>query len=433
MIFAPKHSFKDRVMEKLPPPLIESTGGANRFNSSLNRLVRTKHLIPRSVALREWEYTKTIRARLLSRISSDRFEFEERIRKEALRKEFGSALCANTAFAHLLERKASWKDVELLMGSTDHITLTTGATAFTKYDAEWLSTGAKYEDFSIEDLTICEDLHSREDVSEEQTFKVGGLILRPIVGKKIRRVETKTRVGLYQINAGMEEWAGNLFQRLLNHREEGKPLNRDDILTEVMTDPEWVNDDTGLIDLCLRATGALHQRSARVGLVSADRRLANQMSNTCNVQVERLSPVLYIVEMRALGLDPVRDRDQALRIFAGRIPARDRNDPVREIFVDTGSVSHFLTNMEEPESGDQRRTMRRDHVYSEIVNGTRSTTYTLREIPRTSGAIRTEPFRPVLRDRAFPHRQWSGRPRGARMTSHPSTGTQSWRSGSNTG
>jgi hypothetical protein len=409
MIFAPKLSYKDSQMETLPQPLIESTGGANRFNATLNRLVRTKHLVTRSSALREWEYNKTIRTRLLSRSPTERFESEEVGRRQHLRKAFGDALCANTAFANLLARKATWKDVEMLLGSDKHITLTSGAPEFTYYDAQWLASGGKYENYSIEDLTITEDLHSREDVSEEQTFKVGGLTLRPIIGNQIKMMRTTTKVGLYEINTSMAEWSENLFRRLCSHRVEGAPLSRDVVLTEIMKDPEWVNDDTGLIELCLRLTSSLHQRSARVVLVSLDKRLANQMSNTCNVQVERLHPISYIMKMREAGLDPVNDRDTALSLLGGQVPARERNDPVREVFVDTGSVAHVLSNLEEHSSSVNSSVMKREHLSSGVSeSGHRQTKYVLREIPKSILALNTVPIRPVLKDRKFPHTQSRG-------------------------
>jgi hypothetical protein len=421
MIFAPKYSYKDVQMDKLPVPLIESPGGANRFNATLNRLVRTKHLVPRSVAIREWEYSKTIRARLLSRISTSRFSSEDLARKQELRKEFGHALRANTAFAHLLAKKATWKDVETLLGSEHHITLTSGSPEFSYYDAQWITSGAKYENFSIEDLTITEDLHSRLDVSEEQTFKVGGLVLHPLVGKQIRRVETTTKVGLYQINSSMTEWADNLFDRLSAHRVEGKPLSRDVVLTEVLADPEWVNDDTGLIELCLRETQSLHQKSARVVLVSLDRRLANQMSNTCNVQVERLHPLSYIIRMRVEGLDPINDREKALDSLSQYVPARERHDPIRLFLVDTGSVAHVLSNLEEYALNEPLSVMKREHISNGVdIDGHRWTRYAMREIPKSVIDFRTEPIRPVLKDKKFQHSWSSGK----------SLHTGSWRTNS---
>jgi len=409
MIFAPKESYKDHLMERLPAPLIESPGGANRFNATLNRLVRTKHLVTRSIAVREWQYSKTIRARLLSRLSTERYEYEDSLRKRALRTAFGDALTANAAFANLLARKATWKDVETLMKSNNHITLTSGAPEFTLYDAQWLASGAKYEDYSIEDLTITEDLYSRDDVSEEQTFKVGGLVLRPLLGNQIRRVVTTTKVGLYEINKSMEEWANDTFSRLLKHRVEGKPLPRDAVLTEVMKDPEWVNDDTGLIELCLQDTAALHQRSARVVLVSLDKRLANQMSNTCNVQVERLHPISYIMRMRMEGLDPIHDRAQALNLLGTEIPSRERSDPIRAIYVDTGSVAHVLSNLEEYVHGAPDTVMKREHLSKGVSkDGHRWTRYALKEIPTRMLSLKTEPIRPVLRDRRFRHSMSSG-------------------------
>jgi hypothetical protein len=417
MIFAPKYAMKDVMMERLPAPLIESPGGANRFNASLNRLVRTKHLVTRSVAIREWEYSKTIRARLLSRLSTKRYEVEDTLRREELRRRFGGALSANTAFANLLARKATWKDVETLMDSSDHITLTSGAPEFTYYDAQWLASGGKFENFSLEDLTITEDLHSREEVSEEQTFKVGNLVLHPILGNQIRRVETTTRVGLFEINQSMEQWADNLYRRLLEHRVPGIPLRRDVVLTEVMKDPEWVNDDTGLIELCLRLTQSLHQRSARVVLVTMDKRLANQMSNTCNCQVDRLHPLPYIMRMRCLGLDPVKDREQALNVLRDALPSRERNDPVREILVDTGSVAHVLSNLEEYEEDAPDTAKRREHLTNGTENGTRWTRYVLRDIPQHMLDLHTVPHRPVLKDRRFP----------SSTSRRPSYGARSWR------
>jgi hypothetical protein len=318
----------------------------------------------------------------------------------------------------MLSRNATWKDVETLIGSENHITLTSGAPEFTYYDAQWLASGAKYENFSIEDLTITEDLHSRDDVSEEQTFKVGGLVLRPMVGNQIRRIETTTRVGLYEINRSMEEWAEDVYRRLLEHRVDGKPIPRDAVLTEIMKDPEWVNDDTGLIGLCLRDTQALHQRSARVVLVSMDKRLANQMSNTCNVQVERLHPLSYIMKMRWHEKDPIIDRGLALSLLGPDIPARERSDPIRAFYVDTGSVAHILSNLEEYAEGATDSVMRREHLSNGFLNGKRQTQYVLREIPKSALVLNTVPIRPVLKDRKFVHSNSSRR---------LSSSTVSWR------
>jgi len=306
----------------------------------------------------------------------------------------------------MLERNATLKDVAELLGSDKHLTISSGASAFTMYDAEWLSSGAKYEDFDLEDLTITEDLHCREDVSEEQTFKIGGLNLRPIQGDKVKLVKTTTNVGLYQISKGMHEWADDLYHRLLSRREPGKPLPRDVVLSEIQKDPEWVNDDTGLIERCLIETRDLHQRSARVILVSADKRLANQMSNTCNVQVERLSPPSYIVAMRALSLDPINDREKAIEFLSPRVARRERSDPITALYVDTGSVSHYLSNLEEEITDEgEKKTFLRQTVRSSAEGGNRSTTYTLRQLPKDRGTLVTVPVRPTLRDRKFPHRQ----------------------------
>jgi len=348
-IFIPKRSYMLSFRENLPDPLIEESGGANLFASFENRLLRTRHLVTRTGAEREWENTTRIRDRLLSRYSTTVSKLQrESFEKKAARRKFGMALNANTALANLLERKGSLSDV-IQLTNDNFIIVHCGATHFTKWDAEWLFFGGKGESFSIEDLTSSEDLYLRTEVSEEETMKVGSIPLRPIVGNVQRRVVTTTSVGLYEIGSGMYEWACNLTDRLIEHRREvGRPLRPADALRDYAKDPEWVNDDTLIIARCLHDTVGRAARSTTVALVSADRRLANQLSNSCNVTVVWVDPRSYISTCLELGFGPLTEVEpEIVTSFLGTTGQH----PLSRVYVDTGSVNSFLARIESREGG----------------------------------------------------------------------------------
>jgi hypothetical protein len=343
-IFVPTRTYKDSFGITLPPPLITASGGANMFTSFENRLVRTRHLITRSAAEREWENTTRIRASLLTRGKTTvATNAELNFKKKRARDEFGGALNANTALANLLNRKGSIEDVIRLTNDNFHV-VNCGATHFTRWDSEWLFFGGKSENFTIEDLTSSEDMFLRTEVSEDETLRVGSIPLRPIIGKS-KMVLTTTTIGLYQIGSGMYEWAENLTHRLVQSRARvDRPLTRDDALEEYKLDPEWVNDDTLLIARCLRETGGLTSRTQSVVLVSADKRLGNQMANTCNVTVIRLHPMDYISwahrSSRPVLLEPSPEEISDLLS-----ELRDYNR-VRCIYIDTGSVNAYLSRID---------------------------------------------------------------------------------------
>jgi len=336
--------------KNMPPPLLLATGGANRFAAFENRLLRTKELITRTGAEREWAHTARIRGQLLDRVTPIKSS-DERLRDDSriARREFEFALNANTAFSNLLRRKASGKEVEDLIRMGFH-SVTSGVTRFTRWDGEWLFFGGKSEHFSIEDLASSEDLFVRTEVSEEESLKVGGLILRPITGRGLRTVETTSRVGLYQIGPGMSEWAADLRQRLVARRDSvGRTLYPGEAHEEFWQNPEWVNDDTSLIAKCLHDTQWSHARDRWVVLVSNDKRLANQMANTCNVRVGCLSPREYALCLRRLhlavqGKPPAREVIHSLMEGSGNPPSH--------VYVDSGSLAAALAVLGQDEGSE---------------------------------------------------------------------------------
>jgi len=343
-IFIPTRAYQDTYGERLPEPLIKASGGANLFTSFENRLLRTRFLLTRTGAEREWEFTTRIRATLLARgkpvpVANAELSFKKR----RARDEFGGALNANTALAHLLERKGSLEDVIQLTNENFHV-VNCGTTGFTRWDAEWLAFGGKSENFSIEDLTSSEDLFLRTEVSEDESLRVGSIPLRPIIND-MKMVLTTTTVGLYQIGSGMYEWASDLTARLVQHRERLKrSLDRYDALEDYEKNPEWVNDDTLLIARCLRDTAGLHARSAVVVLISADKRLGHQMANTCNVQVIRVQPTAYILWARGHDHSWLKTEPpvETLRTYLDGL--REQNI-VSQVYLDTGSVNAYLSKV----------------------------------------------------------------------------------------
>jgi hypothetical protein len=427
-IFIPTKEHMASFAEKLPEPLIRASEGSNLYASFERRLERTRHVVTRSDAEREWENTLRIRERLLSRYQTT-MEAEERQRfeKRRARSEFGDALNSNVAFSHLLDRKGSINDVIQLTKENFHV-VNCGALHFTKWDAEWLFLGGKSESFSIEDLSFNEDLFLRSEISEDENLRVGSIPLYPLLGKP-RRVVTTTTVGLYQIGSGMYEWASDLTRRLVQHREQlGRPLTAEDALQDYELDPEWVNDDSLIISQCRRDTSHLSKTRGDVILISADKRLGNQLANSCNVAVHRIDPRDYIAwsQRTEVGLRLAKD-PFIVASYLGRYKA---TDPDRILmYTDTGSLNSFLARLEYSQSNDMKV-----HKFDSAVrlpDGRRQVTYDLVDIPGVGTNLRSFYHAPVVRQRRFkPIEPMHGETRSRRSAlSFRSFSSDNWRSG----
>jgi hypothetical protein len=394
-IFIPTKEYSDSFGERLPAPLVRQSGGANLFASFEQRLVRTRHVLTRSSAEREWENTLRIRGRLLLRYRGVK-ESEEReaFDRKRARSEYGDAVFANTAFSNLLSRRGTIEDVIQLTNDNHHV-VRCGATSFTKWDAEWLFFGGKAEGFSIDDLTFSEDLYLRKEVSEDETMRVGSILLRPVT-KHGKRVLTTTTVGLYQIGSGMFEWAADLADRLKNHRDElGRPLTAEDALKDYEKDPEWVNDDTLIIAKCLRDTSKRTQSTSEVILVSADRRLGNQLANSCNCAVYRVDPRDYIPWSRESGLSQQSLVDPV--IIASYFNTRGRRVNPVATYVDTGSMGSYLSRIETREGN---LFVKRITSTGRLPDGRRTVSYHLTQL-NVPADLRYAYHAPVAKHRKF--------------------------------
>lgn len=403
MVFVPK----DRAVHNSddpPEPLYERTGGQNLYQNFENRLTRTRHLVTRRQAHMEWAHTRRLHS-IFNGVFPHMKTFDalDRERSKTLRARYDGALSANAALQNLLKREAGREDAMKLMGSDAFITVTTGERDFTRDDALWVYLNGQGENYSLRDVSLSDDMFVREEVSAEETFKVEGLPLRPyfLGGSKLRT--TKTKVGLYQISSTMEEWAEDLLSRLREEKARmGRPLKPMEIAPIFMANPEWVNDDTGLIGLChSQMSGPMVRES--VVLVSSDKKLANKMADTCNVKVIRLDPQEFarLASLHGLELDHKVD------------PAFLKEYGIKEdhVYIDTGSLSASASKLTEEDGVFYRR----DVLSSGWEEGTRTSHVTLTPVKRRR--LRTEVHKPRLRPRVW--RQTS-RPHESVYSSHDS-------------
>jgi hypothetical protein len=280
------------ISETPPMPLFKATGGSNIFSAVENRLLRTRVAITEPDAVREILRSKRIHEGLFnvtSSVNQTALTSLKKSREE--RSKFENALSANSAFQNLLKRQAGPDDVTKLI-EEGFLAVGTGLREFSFREALWLSKGGKTKNYSIMDLTSSEAMYARDEVTEDSTLKVGGITLHPYISGKSRDVVTERVIGLYQINETQHEWGKTLISRLKEERDAvGRPLSPLEALPVLLENREWVNDDKLLIAECLQITeGLLPSIRTTVFLISDDKRLGNQMAETCNVLVNRISP-----------------------------------------------------------------------------------------------------------------------------------------------
>jgi len=388
-----------------PPPLYTMTGGQNRYQNYENRLLRTRHVVTRKQAQVEWAHTRRLQSIVLSLFPKiEDFERIDKDRSRTMRARYDSALSANSALQNLLRREASASDAIKLMGSDAFYTITMGRRDFTRSDAEWVYLNGQGENYSLRDVTLSEDIFVREEVSVEETFKVGGIPLRPYFSSGAKLRPTRTKVGLYQINQTMEEWSENLLERLILERNRlGRPLHPSEMGPICDEDREWVNDDSGLIAQAQRFTSGT-KSSYRIGLISADKRLANQMAETTNSVVVRLHPQEFARLAFLKGIEISSGTDPNFINEFGNLN-------LDTILMDSGSVSAHAVSMSEEDGVLYRRTV----LETGWSEGTRYSKISLTKLPKTR--LVTQVHRPVTRPKIW---RSGSRPYESSYSSHSS-------------
>jgi len=420
MVFVPK-GMNVGDIDSPPMPLYEATGGQNRYQNFENRLIRTRHLVSRKNALTEWAHTRRLRNIFHGLFPSmESYSDIDKSRSQILRARFDGALSANTALQNLLRREAGKQDAIEMMGNANFLTVTSGRKDFTREDAEWVYLNGQGENYSLQDVTLSEDMFVREEVSAEETFKVGGIPLRPYFSGGPQLRPSRTKVGLYQINSTMEEWSEDLLHRLMTERGRlGRPLHPTEVGPIFDVNREWVNDDRGLISQCHRDVSGPKARYIVV-LVSGDRRLANKMAETCNVTIIRLDPREFVRQALSDGLtvDSLISCDFL----------KSHGYSFDYAYVDTGSISAVGSQLAEEDGIIYRRTL----LDTGWRGDSRFSQYTLSKVNKRR--LKSETHHPVTRPKIFRSRS---RPMESVYSSHESwrqsvrsrTDSQSWRSG----
>jgi hypothetical protein len=399
----------------LPPPLYKAMGIANEVQGVELRLQRTKALVTRELAEREWDKTVRIHDVIFGANTTRYAESLFKAKSFEERQKFGYALQSNSAFKNLLDRKAKGNEIQQLVGQGFNIS-GYGQTHFTVLHAKWIFNGCRAGYASVKDLSRSSDMFIRTDVSKEETFKVGNIPLRIRLNGITRETRTKTTVGLYQINESMKDWSNRLLDNLKTLQGQFTTIPREYVRNLFSDNREWVNDDTGLIAKCLHDTRNVTFRCCVI-LISQDQRLANQMCKQANVYVILLD-TSEVVEHYPRKVWSSDDNQVTLEeIRKGFHSGYYFPLPPAFLYIDTGSLAHVASRYTR---GSRGRWDRRLYKKTNIKVLTRGEEYLLESVTEPGKFLSPRLFKPS-----------ENRQRKYRITwSHTSSGSSSssWRS-----
>lgn len=346
ILLAPASLYRERLgLDAIP--LYEAAGANPVILTTENRLLRARVVMQESEAIRENELSKKIKNLLFFSNGRDTSAEKawERSQSVSRRKAFGGALNSNSAFKHLLDRQANPEDVSTLLRESFR-SVKSGQREFTLEDSAWIDRGGRSAFYSLMDIHVSESIYARDEVSISNTLKVGGIELRPIMCHRPRQVvETKARIGLYEVNRQMYEWADRTVDHLRFMRDMfSEPVNFSDIISIFSIDREWVQDDSLLIAKA-QSIGDVAPAASSVILISRDKRLANQMSESTTLTVFLLDPLVMIIAYPQKELnsgttytvDEVMDTGCLDKFLLPRKPT--------SVLVDTGALSAVSTKL----------------------------------------------------------------------------------------
>jgi hypothetical protein len=255
-------------------------------------------------------------------------KLQSAVQKE-ISKSFDNAVRGLSAIQNLLRRTAEPRDVEDILNSRNFEVTWSGRLSTAIDDAVWVARGAKGVIFTLEDLSIAQDIFDARDVQDPGTMKVPDLVLFPLMRK---RQVTKQERGMWKISQPMFDWAASKARTLRNLAKIEKPIPPRNLLDVFTKDLEWVNDDSGLIARAvedLRDAKLAPHRSWLL-LITSDRKLAQRMADTANTRV-------FVASMLELQrrVNPVVFEWEQLKSFVKNI--RTKLDPI-SVLVDTGHV-----------------------------------------------------------------------------------------------
>lgn len=405
-------------MGRLPTPLYRATEASNMFKAFENRLLRARQVATLTEAQREIDLKIYFTSSLMDpwRETSLTNAIKKQTASE-LRGKYDMTLSGNTALRRLLERTASGEDVTSLVAEGFRLT-SGGVTQFRNWDAKWLHHGGKTEIYTIDDLERSEDIFVRSEVSAEDTLRVPNLTLTPVFRSGAKTVVTRAGVGLYQISTTQKEWTENLLSRLLSARQENNaPISPEKLTSIFNQDREWVNDDTGIISQCLADTAHTKSRGVSVLLISSDKRLANQLSQTCNVFTYMVDPeyaLVYYGDTLCWSSQVKITWEEAKNFISSTFIQTMKYQP-SAVYIDYGSVASRASRLqaEEREDDEPQKIFRRFTIETgfDKTTKTRFSHYQLQQVgvgmqkaipltykpiarPGTRRASATRPFYP---------------------------------------
>lgn len=351
--------------EPPPVPLYRASGAANLLISVERRLQATRRVSTRRDAEVEYAQKSRLNSYLVSFGGIRNMEAADAMAKRQATKEFEGALRANSAFQSLLRRSAA-PNVESFLNPDDFITMVGGVRELDLGLCRWIVRGGKGEVLTIYDFYSPDDMYVTDEVSSENTLKIPGVTVRPLVALQSAREQTTiTKLGLWQISESQEQWADNLVDQLIAARSFfGGPIPRRPLLDLYMRNREWVSDDSLIIEEASRAVA--DQGPQLLMLVSKDIRLGNQLAASTGCPVLRFKPQSIV----QLGLREVYNSSTKFDVNElERIIPRGYDLPPGKrlsVYTDTGSLESAACNFAPGRRGDPQLLICRPPLNSSI-------------------------------------------------------------------
>lgn len=342
LVFVPERPGIGRPGQGEILPLYKAVSPKALHISTEQRLVSSRLILGKQAA--EVELMRSVRISDL--LFSRYFDFEkesQRLINIHKRETFENRLSAKAAVKRLLDRRANHHDRDKMLLDDAFRVVDSGRLKFTKSDANWLALGGKSETYSILDISFQEDMYLREELSIEETLKVSGIPIRDRLTGKVR--DTTTKVGLYQISRPMKEWADNIVCKLRDRKDS---LNRSlapvESIPILISDLEWVQDDSGIIAEAFRilaANASVH--SSPIALITTDSKLGWRVCRSVKQIVYMIHPE-YLIHIGKVPfssttnvtLEDLRELDWET------VTSRGHRKPVG-VIPDTGSILASLS------------------------------------------------------------------------------------------
>jgi hypothetical protein len=224
---------------------------------------------------------------------------------------------------------------------------------FEEMHAHFVFNGGKDNVYSIQDLTISEDMFLRTEVSVEESLKVPNIPLTlPDHSGRLTTKMTKSQVGLWKIDQSQFEWAQAHADRLREMALKQRPLTRVQVMSQYNSDRTWVSDDEPIMGLIREDLRGVSATTRIYVIITSDRKLCKLIQKMFLTPVMQLLPreLVYYVNSNIRDFDvndlikiqtyvrtKARDKIRGIRYW-------DHRDPL--VIMDTGAWASELVKYE---------------------------------------------------------------------------------------